>query len=51
MEGDVIMNRWAIIRGNAVENVVLWDGDTTSWQPPNGTVAVEAPAEVSVGWT
>ena len=24
------------------ENIIIWDGDTAKWNPPNGYIAVEA---------
>ncbi len=29
-----------------VENVILWDGDTTQWQPPAGFQALRCPDNV-----
>jgi hypothetical protein len=41
------MGRYAVIRDDVVENVVLWDGET-KWEPPEGTELVEL-GEESVG--
>lgn len=34
---------WAIISENGgwLENIVVWDGDLSKWQPPEGTRAVK----------
>jgi hypothetical protein len=34
--------KWAIINkeGGWLENLVVWDGDLSKWQPPTGTRAV-----------
>jgi hypothetical protein len=38
------MKTYAIINegGEWLENLVLWDGNITTWQPPEGTIAVPA---------
>jgi hypothetical protein len=35
-------NRFAVIdsKHGWIVNIVVWDGDTTKWQPPSGTYAV-----------
>lgn len=45
--------RYAIVENGTVVNVVIWDGDTTVWQPPKGTTANLLPDDspVSPGWT
>lgn len=41
--------RWAIVDGDgAVVNVVLWDGDTDTWQPPEGTTPYELADDAAV---
>jgi hypothetical protein len=34
--------KWALIneQGGWLENIVVWDGDASKWQPPAGTRAV-----------
>ncbi|MCO4875783.1 hypothetical protein VOI32_15600 [Paraburkholderia caribensis] len=39
------MNRYALIESSVVTNVILWDGNTEMWQPPEGTTAVEVTAD------
>lgn len=34
------MGRWAMVRDGVTENVVVWDGDMSTWQPPDGVVMV-----------
>jgi hypothetical protein len=34
------MNRYALIKGELVDNVVLWDGDTERWRPPSDVTLV-----------
>ncbi|RPI66253.1 MAG: hypothetical protein EHM43_11670 [Ignavibacteriae bacterium] len=40
------MNRYALIKGEVVDNVVLWDGDETRWTPPQDVTLVM----VDDGW-
>ncbi len=32
---------YAIVENGVVVNMVVWDGNTETWQPPTGTTAVE----------
>ena len=34
------MANYAIVKDGVIDNIVLWDGDTSKWQPPTGTTAV-----------
>jgi hypothetical protein len=43
--------RYAIIRNGVVENVHLWDGDLSKWQPPEGTISIPAPDDIGIGWS
>lgn len=36
---------------NLVENVCLWDGDVTKWQPPTGYFVLEQATTLAVVWT
>lgn len=47
------MKKYAIIEDGAVTNIVEWDGESATWQPPEGTYAQLVPEGVSVciGWT
>lgn len=45
------MARYAIIKNGVVDNITLWDGDTSKWSPPQGQSAVVAPSTVQIGST
>lgn len=34
-------NVYAVIENGQVVNVIVWDGDTDNWQPPEGQIAVD----------
>lgn len=34
---------------NIVVNIAWWNGDTNSWQPPDGTIAVQSDV-AGIGW-
>lgn len=39
-----MISKWAVIQGGVVTNIVLWDGDTATWQPPaDATMALFDP--------
>jgi len=44
------IERWAMIQDSTVINVCLWDGNTSTWQPPAGVEMQPAPDYVSIGW-
>ncbi|WP_321905112.1 hypothetical protein [Paraburkholderia tropica] len=36
------INNYALLSSSeVVENIVVWDGNTETWQPPAGTTAIE----------
>lgn len=37
---EFIAQNYLIIEQNVVNNVVLWNGDTTQWTPPQGSIAL-----------
>jgi hypothetical protein len=41
--------KYAIVISGIVDNVILWDGDVTRWQPAEGTTAVQLPDDSPVG--
>lgn len=43
--------RYAMIRDGVVENVSLWDGNMSTWQPPEDIICIPAPDEIGIGWT
>ena len=48
---DFIEQQYLIIEANVVTNVVVWNGDTTQWTPPQGSIALvqaTTPAKVWV---
>jgi len=35
------MSNYALVdENNIVENIIVWDGNTEAWQPPNGMTAI-----------
>jgi hypothetical protein len=36
-----MIEKYVILNANGgwIENIILWDGNTETWQPPEGTVA------------
>ena len=46
-------SNYAVIQDGSVVNVIVWDGNTDTWSPPEGSAAVRVPdgLGVSVGWT
>lgn len=37
---EFIAQNYLIIENNIVTNVVLWNGDTSQWTPPQGSIAL-----------
>jgi hypothetical protein len=35
-----MVTRYAVIQGGTCTNIVLWDGDTAKWTPPQGATVV-----------
>jgi hypothetical protein len=44
-----MVSRYAVIQGGAVTNIVLWDGDTATWQPPADATVVALTDDQPVG--
>jgi len=42
------VSTYALIESGSVINMIAWDGDTETWQPPAGQTAVPIPAETFV---
>jgi hypothetical protein len=45
---------YALVENGVVVNTILWNGDTDSWQPPTGQIAVLVKPQdgpVSIGWS
>jgi hypothetical protein len=47
-----MVENWAMILNDIVENICLWDGNTATWQPPEGYLMEVVPegVPVSIGW-
>lgn len=48
---EFIEQNYLIIEANVVTNIVIWNGDTTQWTPPQGSIALvqaTTPAKVWV---
>lgn len=47
------IHRYAIVEGSTVTNVILWDGNLETWQPPEGAIAVllDDDSPVSIDWS
>ena len=41
--------RWAMLLNNIVENIISWDGDLNTWQPPDGYVMIAAAYDTVLG--
>jgi hypothetical protein len=37
---EFITQNYLIIESNVVTNICVWDGDTTIWTPPTGSIAL-----------
>jgi hypothetical protein len=37
---EFVTQNYLLIEANIVTNVVVWDGDTTQWTPPQGSIAL-----------
>jgi len=40
MVQEFIIQNYLIIENNVVTNVCVWNGDTTQWTPPTGSIAL-----------
>lgn len=45
-----MVERWAMLRNGRVENVCLWDGSLSTWQPPDGIKMIRAPDHIGIDW-
>ena len=43
-------SNYLIIEQNIVTNVVLWNGDTTQWTPPQGSLAIIQATTPALNW-
>lgn len=47
------MNTYLLIENGVVVNAIVWDGDSQTWEPPQGVTAVAIPDGSSawIGWS
>jgi hypothetical protein len=45
------MANYALVENGVVQNTIVWDGNTETWQPPSDMIAVPIPegAVVDIG--
>jgi len=48
---EFITQNYLIIEQNIVTNIVVWDGDTTQWTPPQGSIALVQATTPAKVWT
>ena len=41
---------YLIVENNVVTNIVIWDGNTQEWQPPENSIALVASETPSKNW-
>ena len=47
---EFITQNYLIIESNVVTNIVLWDGDTSQWTPPQGSIALVQATTPAMIW-
>lgn len=47
---EFITQNYLIIQSNIVSNVVLWNGDTSQWTPPAGSIALVQATTPAMIW-
>lgn len=47
---EFITQNYLIIESNIVTNVVVWNGDTTQWTPPQGSIALSQATTPAMIW-
>ena len=47
---EFITQNYLIIESNVVTNVVVWNGDTTQWTPPQGSIALIQATTSALVW-
>lgn len=47
---EFISQDYLIIEQNVVNNIVVWDGDTTVWAPPQGSIALVQATTPAMVW-
>lgn len=47
---DFVDQNYLIIEQNIVTNIVVWNGDTTQWTPPQGSIALVQATTSAMVW-
>lgn len=47
---EFINQNYLIIQSNVVANIVVWNGDTTQWTPPAGSIALVQSTTPAMVW-
>ena len=47
---EFINQQYLIIESNVVTNIVVWNGDTTQWTPPSGSIALVQATTPTMVW-
>lgn len=47
---EFITQNYLIIEQNVVTNVCVWNGDTTQWTPPQGSIALVQSTTIALLW-
>lgn len=50
MAQEFIAQNYLVIENNVVTNVCIWDGDTTQWTPPAGSIALVQATTPAMVW-
>ena len=46
----MIIQNYLVIENNIVTNIVAWDGDTNTWQPPQGSITLLQVTIIAMIW-
>ena len=47
---EFVEQNYLIIESNVVTNICIWNGDTTQWTPPTGSIALVQATTPSMIW-
>ena len=47
---EFIVQNYLIIENNVVDNIVIWNGDTTQWTPPQGSIVLIQATTPAMVW-
>ena len=50
MSQESITQNYLIIEQNIVNNIVVWNGDTTQWTPPADSIALVQATTIAMVW-